>query len=345
MRTLRLPSVVFEVTPECNQDCRYCYNIWKRPGESAPEAPGFRQARRTLKALFRRAKVGHVTFSGGEPFLTERFLELVLACRLRRKSVTVITNGTCARQADYRSLKDIGVGLVELPVLSFRPEVHDCLTRRTGSWRKATASCALLQKLGVPVVAVVVLTTVNVGDLDGTLDFLKSQGVTRIMINRFNVGGSGIREWRKLSLPAEALRNAFSLAERKARDDGLSISANVCTPFCVLNPRDYPNIRMVSCSPRLEARPVTLDAAGNIRLCNHSTEVLGNIHKTDLEEILRSPYLERFAATVPAVCAGCAEYDRCLGGCRAAGEQLWGRPDRGDPLLTLDGPALETEAL
>jgi MoaA/NifB/PqqE/SkfB family radical SAM enzyme len=218
MNTVRLPSVVFEVTPECNQDCRYCYNVWKRPGESAPEPHGYRQALGTLKALFRRTEVGHIAFSGGEPFLSERFLELVLACRLRRKSVTVITNGTCASEADWCSLKEIGVGLVEVPILSFRPEVHDRLTRRKGSWRKAVASCAHLLELGVPMAAVVVLTAVNAPDLGGTLDFLKSRGVTGIMINRFNIGGGGIREWRRLSLPATELRSAFALADRKARE-------------------------------------------------------------------------------------------------------------------------------
>ena len=333
MKNTRLPFVVFETTSECNQDCLYCYNIWKRPGDSERRSTGFRQTLGTLKSLFRQAEVSHVTFSGGEPFLSERFLELVLACRMRGKSVTIITNGTCASAEDYRSLKDIGVGVFELPLLSAHPEVHDRLTRSAGSWQKVTGSIDRIQELDIPVVAVIVLTTVNFPDLGDTLDFLKERGITRIMLNRFNVGGRGIREWRHLSLSKQELRRAFSLADRKAEEDQLSISANVCTPFCILTPKDYPHIRTVSCSPRIEQRPVTLDALGNIRLCNHSPTVLGNIHSTSLEQIFQSPYLRRFAQTVPKMCAGCEQFNECQGGCRAAGEQLWGSLDQGDPLL------------
>jgi radical SAM protein with 4Fe4S-binding SPASM domain len=254
---------------------------------------------------------------------------------MRGKSVTVITNGTCAGDYDYRSLKEIGVGLVELPILSYRPEIHDQLTQKEGSWRRVIESSEILQDLGVPIVGVVVLTKVNYPDLRETLEFLRNKGIKRIMVNRFNVGGRGIREWQSLSQSREELRSAFSLAEVKAKELHLSVSANVCTPFCILNPKDYPHIAMVSCSPRIEARPVTLDAAGNIRLCNHSPTILGNIHSTSLRDILRNPYLEKFSETVPQPCRGCVDFSKCLGGCKAAGEQVWDRLEDGDPILHL----------
>ena len=39
------------------------------------------------------ADVEQVTFTGGEPFLAERFSELVLYTRMKRKQVAIITNG------------------------------------------------------------------------------------------------------------------------------------------------------------------------------------------------------------------------------------------------------------
>ena len=78
MNRIRLPHVIFETTPECNLSCRYCYNHWRRPGTGQPEVTLYHSALRTMKKLFQMADVEHVTFSGGEPFLSERFLELVL---------------------------------------------------------------------------------------------------------------------------------------------------------------------------------------------------------------------------------------------------------------------------
>jgi len=337
MAAVRLPQIVFEATPQCNLDCRYCYNVWKRPGASIPEPAGFRASLRTLKALFRQARVSQVTFSGGEPFLSERFLELVLACRMRHKTVTVITNGCCASEDDYRSLRDIGVGLIEIPLLSCLPEIHDQLTRKEGSWKKVLNSIEILLDLKASVVAVVVLTKVNFKELGKTLELLKEVGITQVMLNRFNVGGSGIHEWERLSLLPHDLHRAFAVAESKAAVLQLSISANVCIPYCILDPHDFPHIMMFSCSSRIEERPVTLDAAGNIRLCNHSPEVLGNIHKSHLREIFQNPYLSRFAQTVPKACSGCERFLKCQGGCKAAGEQLWGSLEEGDPLLYLPG--------
>jgi len=92
---------------------------------------------------------------------------------MRRKTVTVVTNGCCASEADYRSLMDIGVGLFEIPFLSRLPEIHDQLTRKDGSWKKALKSMEILKDLKASVVAVVVLTTVNFHDLGETLEFLK----------------------------------------------------------------------------------------------------------------------------------------------------------------------------
>jgi MoaA/NifB/PqqE/SkfB family radical SAM enzyme len=178
MKFVRLPHVVFETTSECNHNCRYCYNIWKRPGASAQKPIGFRQTLHTLKSLFRQAEVSHITFSGGEPFMSERFLDLVLTCRMKRKSVTIITNGTYARKEDYRSLKEIGVGMIELPILSAQPEVHDRLTGRIGSWIKVMQSAAIVQELGLPLVAVVVLTRLNYPGIGETIDLSWSTAST-----------------------------------------------------------------------------------------------------------------------------------------------------------------------
>lgn len=121
MQHLHLPQILFETTPSCNLDCRYCYNVWKPPG-------------------------------------------------------------------------------AEIPVHSHRPENHDALSRTVGSWQKATRSLRVLQDLGASPVAVIVSTRINLTDLETTLDWSNRLGVRQVAANRFNVGGSGIQEWKDLSL-------------------------------------------------------------------------------------------------------------------------------------------------
>lgn len=331
----QLPFVVLEVTPACNLSCRFCYNPWQRPGGGQAPDAGYRPARKVLRRLFRIAQVEQIAFSGGEPLLAERFLELVLFCRLKRKGVSLISNGSVGTKEDYRRLLELGVAPFQFPCHSWQAAEHDALTGVPGSWEKSMASLRLIRDLGGDAVPVIVLTDLNRDSLEGTLRLLSEEGFRRIMLNRFNPGGRGIREQETLLPSLSDLRQAFTLADQLAEELGLDISSNVCTPVCVLNPDHYPRIGFGACSATADGMPLTLDCSGNLRLCNHSPHVAGNIFQEQLRDILHSPYVRRWKESVPAACAHCPDYTRCLGGCRAAAEQLGGQVEDADPLLEL----------
>lgn len=333
-----LPYIIFEITAACNLQCRYCYNVWKIPGTSvkSPEYT-YQRAIRVLKKLFRLADVKHVTFTGGEPLLAERFEEIALFVRLKRKSVTIITNGSGGDESRYQTLMKLGVKLFELPVHSHLPEVHDGITCVSGSWDRSVRSIRSLMKGGAYVVPVVVITKMNAGDLGSTLHFIHSLGCRQIMLNRYNIGGQGFREAQEILPSHEQLRQAFREADQLAVPLGLKLSSNVCTPFCLLNPAEYPNISFGSCSTQVERMPVTMDIEGNLRLCNHSPVSIGNIFREKLSDIFRSEHALTWLGERPEFCDGCTLYDRCLGGCRAASLQAGLGSSHVDPVMTLKG--------
>jgi radical SAM protein with 4Fe4S-binding SPASM domain len=202
-----------------------------------------------------------------------------------------------------------------------------------GSWARSVDSIRIIKELGAEVVAVIVLTRHNVEQVAETLDFIASLGVRRVMINRYNIGGRGVTEPLSVSAGRDRLHRAYEAIERKVIETGLKITSNVCSPHCLLNPADYPHIGFGNCSPDPARRPITLDAEGNIRLCNHSPVVAGNIFEQTLEEILHSPYSLSWGETVPSLCADCDKWSRCLGGCRAASEQCGGTLADADPVI------------
>jgi radical SAM protein with 4Fe4S-binding SPASM domain len=334
-----LGNLVLELTTRCNQDCRYCYNIWKCPHASTPRLDyvrprDYRQTKRTLRRLFRQALIGRVTLSGGEPLLADRFPELVLFIRLHHASVTVISNGSVAPVREYQTLTDLGVDLFEFTVNSDLEKEHDYLTRTPGSWKRTTRLIAELAGGKTEVVCVVVLTRVNVGRIASTLRFIHGLGISRVMLNRYNLGGAGIANPGKLQVSANELHETLAVAEGLSVDLGLRLSANVCTPWCVVNPKDYPIIAMGSCGSSADGMPVTVSASGDVRLCNHSPVVIGNVHATTLNKILSGPTAGHFFGSVPNYCAECALYDSCRGGCRAVSEQLRISLTAHDPVAT-----------
>jgi radical SAM protein with 4Fe4S-binding SPASM domain len=333
----RLPHIAFEATSGCNLDCVFCYNIWKIPGARIKSARGsYRRSRETLKELFRQADVPHVTLTGGEPMLSQRLVETALFCRMEDKGVTVITNGTQGSPRQYRDLVRIGVSLFELPVHSFDPRVHDRMAGVEGSWERSTGAIRYLRELGADPVVVVVLTRHNAAGVAATLEYIvEGLGVRRVMVNRYNIGGRGAADPLSVSASGEELRRALGEIDAVTAGKGLRVTSNVCSPHCVIDPGDYPHVGFGNCSPDPLHRPVTLDAEGNVRLCNHSPVVAGNIFSTPIESILNSPYARSWEITVPSLCHSCVKWERCLGGCRAASEQTGRGLSSADPLIGL----------
>jgi len=333
---VKLPHITFETTSVCNLKCRYCYNVWKMPGaEDFVQFNSYKQAHKTLKKLFSIAEVDHVTFTGGEPFLAERFNELVLFTRLKNKTVAIITNGNKANKADYKQMLDLGVGLFEVPLHSASAKAHDFMTNTPHSWEKSLNSLQNLVELGANTVAVIVITKANYQQIKETLLFIKNQGINRIMLNRFNIGGAGIAEKENLWLSHDELKSTYKIAAETGREHNLLLSSNVCTPICVLNPAEYPGIAFSHCSPDVKRRPLTLDILGNLRFCNHSPTVLGNIFTDKLESMLSSEKAQLWSKVTPDFCNSCNLYAKCMGGCRAASEQLNLSLNEVDPVVEI----------
>jgi radical SAM protein with 4Fe4S-binding SPASM domain len=293
----------------------------------------YNKAIETLKELFKQADVHYVAITGGEPFLSERYNEVILFCRMEGKQVTIISNGTQGKEKDYKQLIKMGVGLFEFPVHSAQESIHDQMAQVKGSWMKSVASVKSVIALGGQVVPVVVITKLNVNQLGETLEFINSLGCKRIMLNRYNIGGEGCSNPMEVSANAQEIRDAFRIANDKAAELGLVLTSNVCTPNCLLHPKDYPNIGFGHCSFNVLQRPITLDINGNIRLCNHSPVLAGNIYQTPLSEILYSDYTQEWEQSIPDLCVKCEEWSQCKGGCRAASEQCGSGLKFEDPII------------
>lgn len=334
---MKLPiwHIAFEATGRCNLQCKYCYNHWRRADDREPAAPSFRECLATLKQIHRSFAFEHISFTGGEPFLADGLGELILYSRLRGKNVTVLSNGTVGSFEEYRRIADIGVGLFQFPLLSSDEKTHDALTGISGSFRKSTGSIRYLTGLGAEVVPVFVMTKQNIRGLRDTLARGRELGLRRFMLARFNVGGRGIRHCADLLPSAEALKQAFAEANDWARTERVSITANVCVPHCIINPADYPAIRISSCSADFRSMPLTIDFAGNVRICNHSPTVIGNIHHESVTAMFESEYLHTWKSQKPPRCGSCARWVYCNGGCRSASEQMGYTLAHEDPIVAL----------
>lgn len=331
---MRIDNLVFELTESCNQCCRFCYNYW-RDGSTPLRKPDPALARKTLRKLLSQVSVGILAFSGGEPLLLSSIHDLALSARFKGSRVNILTNGTLLTQDALENFRYIGISAIQIPILSSDPAVHDSLTGLPGSWNKATGAAAMVARM-MPDAAcsVLVITKENAQQIPETLKLVRDLGITRVMVNRFNLGGMGLRNRDCLSLDRESLMRAFSDVEAFASSHPeMRFVSGVCTPLCVLDPALFPHIGFTWCSSDFSRRPVAVSFTGDVRFCNHSPHVIGNIYKRPIGEILSDPENTARYSEIPDHCRNCTHFGRCNGGCRAASEQVYGTFALPDPVI------------
>lgn len=333
---IKLNRVVFELTHACNHQCKFCYNHWK--GTDKPSASlqktDYAKTRKVLQKMLSQADIDSISFSGGEPMLFSRIHDLIMLARFHKSNVSVLTNGTLVDDFDLYAFEQLGVERIQIPILSADDKIHDVLTQEQGSWEKSTKLiCKLLKSDPEKVSVVLVLTKQNLYDLDQTLWFYNRLGIKSVLVNRFNIGGTGRLYKNDLELSHQELQSAFSYINSFSESHPMRFYSGVCTPMCVLDPAKYPHIGFSFCNKNIAERPITIDAQGDVRFCNHSPTVLGNILVQRLPEILGNKSIGAYFNTVPGYCEGCKSLDLCGGGCRAASEQVYNTFDKVDPLM------------
>ena len=161
--------------------------------------------------------------------------DLALLARFKGTKVNILTNGTLLTEEHIQGFKDIGLGAVQIPVLSTDASVHEYLTGLPGSWAKATWALGKVAEL-MPgkACAVLVVTRVNAPGIPATLELLHKLGARTVMVNRFNLGGLGLKHREELVLDREALAGAFADVEAFAAvaQQIIDILLEISTIFC-----------------------------------------------------------------------------------------------------------------
>jgi len=298
-------------------------------------APDFSLAKKSLQTLLQQAEVSSISFSGGEPLLVPRLFDLILKARFAGLNVHLLTNGTLLTDDTIGYCRDLGVEMIQIPILAPGAELHDSITGLAGSWQRAVAAARKIARWNSRrLIPVFILSALNISHVLPTLELYRDLGVKHIMFNRFNVGGLGIQHWKSLRLTTQQLQDTFAAVSQFMIENDMVANSGVCSPICILDPKRYPGIRFAYCNTDISHRPITVNYRGDVRYCNHSPKVLGNIHSQPLSQILTNATTSGYFDSVPDVCAQCNLWSRCRGGCRAASEQLHGRFDLADPILS-----------
>jgi radical SAM protein with 4Fe4S-binding SPASM domain len=329
---------VLELTRVCNNNCLYCYN---GGGSGEPPQNGelsTAEITGIIAKLHEETPIEAIALSGGEPLLREDLPEILSFIEQLGIAPVVITNGTLLTEEKVAAtVQDV---TYEVTLLSHRAEVHDHLAGRRGAWSAAVDGMCNVRHAKGNLVAVFVATKLNCDDLRTTAELSIALGASGLMYNRINLGKYNLRFTEKLLPTPDMIRENLEVLDSLAVDYKLPVSVSVVIEPCVVDVRKYQHIHFGWCPLAGPGSYFTIDPSGNLRICNHSPVILGNLKRERFSEIFYNhPYVKYFREVWPTECQRCDPELKalCCGGCKAAAEQCYGTPSKVDPFVTLSG--------
>ena len=195
-------------TETCNLSCQHCY------ADCSPEkASAELNSEEWGRFLDEIAELGvvYLYIEGGEPFHRPDFLPF-LASASNRFFTEVRTNGTLITRDLSGRLKQIGVGIVLVDILSPHAEVHDYFTGTQGSHARACEAVTYLVEAGIETQLLTILNRKNVDALQGYIDLAQRLGVKTVGVLRPYPLGRFKWRWNEVSLSLDEMHAALELA-------------------------------------------------------------------------------------------------------------------------------------
>ena len=234
-----------------------------------------------------------------DPLLRQDLGQILDLLRERSTRTTIISNGPLLDEPSVVDLLERGVGLFELPLLSHRREIHDRMSGCAGAFDASLAAMAHIRTHWGQFVAVFVATKLNLADLYTTIKLAFAFGSRGMMLNRFNPGGRGRAHLAELLPSAQEMREALAVADAASAEYGFSISCSIPLQPCLIDAGDYPHLGFGFCAAGTERAYYTLDPLGNLRPCNHTPTILGNLLEEPFADLIAPDRMAAFMEAVP----------------------------------------------
>lgn len=344
----RVPRLDFELSFACDHKCGHCYNVWNADeGEAQAGYPkGHLDTAdhiAMIEKAIRESGAEHVTITGGEPLLRKNSLDLIAAAAALVPSVQLITNGSHLGPDVIARLAELKLRSVQLTLLSADREEHDRL-KGAVCFDDTVRALLDLVAAGVPAQVCFVSMAENWRAFEGVMELCFALGVHHVTYNRMSPTGWAIRDLDRLMPSVAQVEHNLATVERRAKGWKIKVSTAMPIPPCLIRLERYPSVRFGFCSVGSRSPNITIDALGNVRSCNLSAHISGNICEQPWSDIYRDPYLHTFKQQVPDVCKGCHYEQSCQGGCKESGYATYGDLKHPEPFLHRAGAGAGGEA-
>ena len=333
-------TIVLELTYRCNHKCLFCSCPWENDVDGFPKYEkgtelDLEQWKQALDILA-KGGVKNVSISGGEALLKPELLDVLAYIRKKKvfnknASIVLISNGLAMNEAYLAAFKKYNVHLsLSLPGLeTFEKHTGHDNAKRVLHWLRRA------KEEGVATTVNVTVTNINYNELYETIAHGLIAGADTVLLNRFLVGGRGIRYQDELSLTNEQLNGMLDTAETVLTKSKRWGAVGTEYPLCIISKgKEHYKRLAIGTLCAAGTQFFVIDPSGLMSVCNHSPRKVGHIFDKDI--ISDKEYWARFVNRdyLPEGCLTCKDIDICDCGCREAACIVSGALCALDPCLT-----------
>ncbi len=325
----------WHITDRCNLRCAHCYQEKYRGSEPglAQWVDIVEQFQRFLAQCSSTGSAGlrgHVTVTGGEPWMHPQFGRLLELLEARKEwfSFAVLTNGTLIDARVAESLRRLGTVFVQVSIEGSR-RTHNRI-RGEGAFERAVSGINALVNAGVTTLIAFTAHRGNFKEFGEVARLAADLGVQRVWADRLVPQGSGAGLEELILTPWETRKFFASMriardALGKLRPHPVQVSMHRALQFLEGGGNPY------HCTAG-DALAAVLPN-GDLLPCRRMPIAVGNLFKAPLADLYDAPLFSdlRDRRRISKGCWGCIYTHLCRGGLRCLSYALAGDPFKKDP--------------
>lgn len=330
--TKNMNHISWNVTKQCNLYCKHCYRE-SSPDEEIQDELTTEEGKKLLRDM-KKANLGTIVFSGGEPLLRPDIFQLIeYACSLGIMPL-MGSNGTLITPEVARKLKSSGLSAIAISVDSLNKEVHDDFRGKKGSLEKTIAGIKNSIDAGLKVQINTTISRYNLGDIDEVMEYAEKVGASSChMLFLVDVGRGKTIDVTQLD------KTEYKDTINKIIEKDLDIRIKpTCAPQYKVEAmfKDIPAVGSRGCIAGISYCSILPN--GDVHICPYTPVKVDSIRERDFDDIWQNNevFLRlRDFSQYKGKCGSCKYIDIC-GGCRARAFSATGDWLEADPYCILD---------
>lgn len=327
-----LRQLFWNVTYACNFRCSICFS---NAGSSGSDELTTQEARKLI-ADAAAAGVRDIVVSGGEPFMRDDLLELLVAMAERGVTARIATNGSLPTESLLRRIRrDTLTKSFQVSLDTMDPALYQQLHGAPpSSLDAALRTLQCIRQLGFHTTVSTRLSPRTIGGIPALLDAARREGWATVTIHCPLHTGRTAGAWPQNEDVIAKLTPAFD--HFLSMPEHWVVETNIpWGPFHPVLQELSGRVRVAYAGCGAGRRRLAVGAAGWIVpcICIDVPEArMGNVRTDDIGTVFRESPIAHLMRRPQdhGICRDCPDVERCGGGCRAAAWVLTGRIDGTD---------------